>query len=448
MSTQPVDAEVVAQGGPLAVVAREGNGVMALAAMSETDFEARLTAMKLGQARIERIQRELMVGPTKEDPAGVDYGLVPGTKKPMLKKPGAEKLCLIYGLVPTFEIATIDGDGVSRPHLRLQVTCLLHRGDTTGPVVGTGGGAANSWEKKHRYRGGQRACPSCGCEGTIRRSKFPDRDTGDKGFYCHDKAGGCGAQFKSNDRAIIDQQAGQVDNPDPYDTENTLLKMAEKRAHVDATLRTTATSGVFGQDFEELLDPPPAPREEAPPRAKAQPPQQNSSTITEEQLAKLIGSIKASGLPTEEAQALLKKASGVDACRAVPADKFDAAMRAFSAVGVPYVAADPDADGAEREPATSMDDHNTEWLNPAPQPTPAPAPPPAPVPPSAPATGGTMPSCPKCGKTKPVMKSKFGEGYVCWEKSTREKGCGTKFGGGAAADYSDVKDSDIPEWAR
>lgn len=236
----------------LATVSRT-SGVMALAYMSEQDFEARLVALKQGQERVRRIQRELMV-------LDEDYGVIPGTKKPTLLKPGAEKLCNVYGLVPTYEDTWIEGDGETSPHLRVRMKCFLRRGDDTGPVVNTGVGAANSWERKHRYRGGQRACPGCGVEGSIRRSKFEDRQTGDKGWYCHDKAGGCGAQFTSDDPRITDQQAGQVENPDPYDVENTLFKMAKKRAYIDATLNATATSGLFTQDLEDLAgDTPGAP---------------------------------------------------------------------------------------------------------------------------------------------------------------------------------------------
>jgi ssDNA-binding Zn-finger/Zn-ribbon topoisomerase 1 len=235
-------------GGALAAVSRE-SGVMALAMMGEAEFEARLAALKLGRERVARIQRELLVGPTPDNPEGEDYGVIPGTIKPTLLKPGAEKICNVYGLVPVFEETWIEGDGVSTPHLRVRIKCRLHRGDENGPVAGQGLGAANSWEKKHRYRGAKRACPSCGCEGTIKRSSF-EKD-GDKGWYCHGKAGGCGATFHSADPAITEQQGGQVDNPDPYDVENTLLKMASKRAQVDATLRVTATSGLFTQDVED-----------------------------------------------------------------------------------------------------------------------------------------------------------------------------------------------------
>lgn len=234
---------------------REQAGVLALAMMDDREFERRIEALKKGQERVRRIQLELMIGPTKENPEGEDYGVIPGTKKPTLLKPGAEKLCQVYGLVPTFEEEWIAGDGETTPHLRVRVKCFLHRGSKDGPIVGEGAGAANSWERKHRYRAAQRQCPACGVEGTIKRSSF--EKNGDKGWYCHAKVGGCSASFHSKDPAIVEQQGGQVDNPDPYDVENTLLKMGTKRAQVDATLRATATSGLFTQDVEDQDHTPP-----------------------------------------------------------------------------------------------------------------------------------------------------------------------------------------------
>lgn len=225
------------------------DGVFALASMSETEFERRLTMMKLGRDRVKRVQQELMTD-------GVDYGMVPGTKKPSLLKPGAETLCKLYHVVPAFDMAVNHGDGERLPDIGVRAVCYLHQGSKAGPIVGEGIGSANSFEKKYRYRAAQKACPSCGCEGTIRRSKFADRDSrdGSKGWYCHDKAGGCGAQFKADDKAIVGQEGGQIDNPDPHDVENTLLKMAAKRAQVDAVLRYTATSGLFTQDIEDDVD--------------------------------------------------------------------------------------------------------------------------------------------------------------------------------------------------
>jgi len=42
--------------------------------------------------------------------------------------------------------------------------------------------------------------------------------------------------------------------------------------------------------------------------------------------------------------------------------------------------------------------------------------------------GAMMPPCPHCKSSKAVIKNRFTAGeYVCWEKSTRGKGCGRKF---------------------
>lgn len=213
----------------------------ALAVMSDAEFRQRLDQMKTAQKRMETVQRELMT-------AEVDYGVIPGTgSKPTLLKSGAEKLAKFHHLVPTFSQQTILGDGVTAPHLRVLSICSLHAETEDGPIVGQGLGAANSWEKKHRYRDTQRLCPMCG-QATIFKSKQ------DRGWFCWAKKGGCGVTFNVGDRSIEDQTQGQSENPDPFDGENTLEKISAKRAYVDATLRATATSGLFSQDLEDMTE--------------------------------------------------------------------------------------------------------------------------------------------------------------------------------------------------
>jgi hypothetical protein len=238
---------------------REDAGLMAIAQMTEGEFKGRLQLLKQGQDRLRTIQQELMT-------EGEDYGVIPGTKKPTLLKPGAEKLCAIYGLVATFRSEIIEGDGETRPHLRVRTTCFIHKGSDAGPIVAQGEGAANSWERKHRYRQGQRSCPACGVEGSILRSKI--EEDGDRGWFCWAKRGGCGAKFLSNAPAITEQQAGEVENKDPYDVENTLVKMALKRAFIDGTLRATATSGLFTQDLEDTAGAPAPDHDEERPKQR------------------------------------------------------------------------------------------------------------------------------------------------------------------------------------
>jgi hypothetical protein len=232
------DAELVAD--PVAIVKREQAGMLAMATMSESEFEVRLIALKRGQDRIKRIKQELM----EQD---AHYGVIPGTKKPTLLKPGAEVLCSIYGLRPDFIPTLESGDGVSTPTLRVTMRCELHLGDITGPVVAVGYGSANSWERKHRYRRGERVCPTCGVVGQVIKGK----DEYGGGWLCWRNKGGCGAKWPDGAPEIEQQQVGDVENPDQYDLENTLLKMAKKRAHIDAALTGTASSDLFTQDLEE-----------------------------------------------------------------------------------------------------------------------------------------------------------------------------------------------------
>lgn len=231
-------------------------GTAALAAMSDAEFEQRLAELKAGRERVRRIQETLMVKDT-------DYGVIPGTPKPTLLKAGAEKLCDFYHLAAEIVTEYVPGDGVTAPPLRYDAVCYLHLGTFDGPVVATGSGTANSWERRYRYRRAELTCPSCQKSGALLKSKR------DPEFFCWSKKGGCGATFPLNDERISKQSTGDVENPDPYELANTLLKMAEKRAHVDATLRATATSGLFTQDAEDLPltggepseEPPAAPRQ-------------------------------------------------------------------------------------------------------------------------------------------------------------------------------------------
>jgi hypothetical protein len=204
--------------------------------------------------------------------------VIPGTKKPTLFKAGAELLDTIYGLRADF-IPTVDlGDGETVPHIRVSMRAELHLGDLAGPVVAVGYGAANSWEVKHRYRREERTCPECGNEGTVIKGK---QEYGGGWLCWTKKPGGCGAKFAEDAPEIVGQVVENAQNPDPFDLENTLVKMAEKRAFVDVTLRATASSDLFTQDVDMGRgqgDPPPSERTPAPaafdksqPKAEGQP---------------------------------------------------------------------------------------------------------------------------------------------------------------------------------
>jgi hypothetical protein len=251
MTAEVIDGEVREEPRALAVMPDQGmaaTGALALAAMTDAEFDRRLAALEKGRDRVARIQKALMV-------ADVDYGTIPGTPKPTLYKPGAEKLCQAYGLAADFAPIRTVGDGLTEPALAYQMRCDLHLGSLQGVVVAVGNGSANSWERKHRYRRGERVCPNCGKTGTIIKGKAEYGG----GWLCWKKKDGCDSKWPDSSPEIEDQVVGDVENPDPWDLDTTLLKMAEKRAFVDATLRATAASGLFTQDLEDNPPPPPPP---------------------------------------------------------------------------------------------------------------------------------------------------------------------------------------------
>ncbi len=219
-------------------------GMASLAAMSEPEFEIRLAGLKRARERMKRIHTELLQ-------EGTDYGVIPGTAKPTLLKAGAEKLVVFYGFAADFEETITYGEEAASPPITVVSKCRLHLGDLSGPIVATGCGAANSYERRYRWRRGERHCPACGMIGSIIRGK---EELGG-GWVCWAKKGGCSAKYASEAPAIMEQTVGDVENSDPYDLLNTLVKMASKRSFVDAALRASATSGTFSQDLEEMSTP-------------------------------------------------------------------------------------------------------------------------------------------------------------------------------------------------
>jgi len=185
----------------------------------------------------------------------IDYGVIPGTDKPTLLLPGAEKLCELYGFYPDYEIIQRIEDWDKSPELfDYDIKCTL-RSKRDDSIVATGVGNCNSYEPKYRWRNAGRKCPECGSDSAFMKSKFPDKQTGLTGFYCFDKKGGCGANFGDpNDPRIINQVVGKMPNPDMAGQKNTILQMAQKRACVKAIRSATRSSQFFTQDIEDFED--------------------------------------------------------------------------------------------------------------------------------------------------------------------------------------------------
>lgn len=205
----------------------------------ESSIGARVTVEEvLNQVGdIQRLMKEAMKD-------GEHFGVIPGCgDKPALLKPGAEKIGLLFNFRSEFRIQKRDlEDG----HREYEIVCDIISRETER-VVGQGVGLASTLESKYRWRKAERLCPTCGKPSVIKgKAEFGG------GWLCWTKKDGCGAKWPDGAEAIESQQTGRVENPDIADSYNTVLKMAKKRAHVDAILSTTAASDIFTQDVEDM----------------------------------------------------------------------------------------------------------------------------------------------------------------------------------------------------
>ena len=193
----------------------------------------------LGQVAL--IQR-IMTAAMKE---GEHYGRIPGCgDRPTLLKPGAEKLCLLFRLAPAYEVNERQLERGHREY-RVQVTLTSI---ATQVTIGQGVGSCSTMEGKYRFRAGaaettDRAVPRAYWDVRQEDPAKAQELIGGKGF-CVKKVDGQGW--------MIAKGGEKVEADNPPDSYNTVLKMAKKRALVDAVLTATAASDIFTQDLEDI----------------------------------------------------------------------------------------------------------------------------------------------------------------------------------------------------
>lgn len=217
--------------------------------------------------KIHELMKELMV-PEHH------YGVVPGTDKPMLYKAGAEMLCMVFRLMPSFGVVQKD---LPDAHRDYRVDCELT--NVNGAIVAKGVGSCSTMESKYRWRLASRKCPECQSD-AIRKSKAEYGG----GFYCSEKHGGCNAKFEANDKRIVDQELGRVPNPDIADQYNTCLKMGAKRAHSHAVLLATGASDIFAPERDNDDDEPEQKPEQKPRQQQRQQKPEQKPTVKIEPL--------------------------------------------------------------------------------------------------------------------------------------------------------------------
>ncbi|RZZ85652.1 hypothetical protein [Pseudoxanthomonas winnipegensis] len=153
---------------------------------------------------------------------GTHYGTIPGTKSKSLYKAGAEKLMATFRLAAKPEVEDLSAHG----EIAYRVTVNLL--SANGNFIGAGIGECSSAEDKYSWR-----------------------------------AAVCDEEFdetpENRRRVKFSKYQGKVEKKkqvrtNPADVANTILKMAKKRAQVDAVITATAASDIFTQDIEDLPD--------------------------------------------------------------------------------------------------------------------------------------------------------------------------------------------------
>lgn len=175
-----------------------------------------LTASEI-RGHVNRVQEVMKAVMQKE----THYGVIPGSKKPSLYKPGAEVLCVTFRVAQSYKVEDLsNGDSV-----RYRITCVgTHQ--MTGVVLGEGIGECSSNEEKYKWRR------------VVCQEEFDDTPADRR-------------------RIKYSKYQGKVEKTqqirtEPADIANTVLKMAAKRAQVAMTLNVTAASDCFTQDIEDL----------------------------------------------------------------------------------------------------------------------------------------------------------------------------------------------------
>lgn len=195
-----------------------GGALVDLEFGSVADFKRRLTDMKAKYDFLQEFFKTIMV---KDE----DFGVVPGTQKPTLYKPGAEKLCELYGFAAHVKSKEEERDFETGYYRVVYTLQLVHR--ASGVVVGEGVGECSTFESKYRYR-------------WVSENKVPAH-LAKEDLLFEEKEGQYGPY-----------RSYRVPNEDLFSQWNTVLKMAYKRAFVGLTLQCTRSSGIFTQEEAEM----------------------------------------------------------------------------------------------------------------------------------------------------------------------------------------------------
>ena len=168
------------------------------------------------------------------------YGVIPGTEKPTLLQPGAQKLCLTFGIgdrdLDMTERELQDGHREYRFHKE-----FYHR--ESGKTITEAWGTCSTMESRYRWR--KFFDPIAGVPGPY--WKIPKDDMEGKQDFLV-KAFGPG-KFRvrkvEGEWMVVRVGEERTENPDIADQYNTVMAIADKRAYVRGTIKALAASDLF-----------------------------------------------------------------------------------------------------------------------------------------------------------------------------------------------------------
>ncbi|EPR42691.1 hypothetical protein dsx2_2608 [Desulfovibrio sp. X2] len=233
------------------------------------------------------------------------FGVIPGCgKKPSLLKPGAEAIASTFRLCPRYIITKSELGG---GHREYEILCELY--NPAGGFVGSGVGSATTMETKYRFRVGGGEIT----EVPVPKAYWDRRKNDPKGAakVLRDAAHAAGIEGESfgtqkddsGQWMVSTKTAEKVEHDNPADYYNTVLKMAKKRAFVDAVLTATGASDIFTQDIEDMPEviPQAKPSPKSQTQAQAQPTpqeQQNGAQreISQQQIKAIMDAAEREGI--------------------------------------------------------------------------------------------------------------------------------------------------------
>lgn len=169
------------------------------------------------------------------------FGIIPGCKKPSLYKPGAEKLCMTFRLSEDYQVIR---EIQQAQIISYTVRCVLTH-IPTGQVISSGIGSCNSREEKYRWE--YKLTPT----ETPVPKEYWEAKKADNNKEMKRIMGEGKRPLKVDGVGWVVANAEKVENENAWDYDNTIIKMACKRALIAAVLNGTAASDIFTQDQED-----------------------------------------------------------------------------------------------------------------------------------------------------------------------------------------------------